>query len=355
MNRERHNISVCRKRHRTECVALAVAAALLLSGCGNKDMTLSQKIEALENWRVPGLVDEENDRLMMRRADAVAGGEDADGAVANAVAGENVDSSEKALAAAEEAERAAQERTMLAMQTLAGKWSELSDSLPLFRPIVSWFGDLELLEDGTYRSQTASGTWELSMDGMQITLRGSRGKTVADIVQDGNYTKLSVPELHLVFLRKGELKKYIDERFVCVKITAQNVEDYISRPVNIGVILDEKDKPTDESAWVLGSAAYEKGLVYYGRSENFSLTIQKYQTASETAILPYDTLSLTTGANFGRIMDARGTLVYVRAEYVTDNRMTDARTRTITFTDGTTHTTSMTWYSDLANYADWLM
>ncbi len=352
MNRQKNNVAAHRIRNRAGCAALLTAAALLLCGCGNKDMTLSQKIEALENWKLPGLVDEENDRLMMRKADAVAGAVDADGAVAGSVAGEG---DPDALAAAEEAVREEQTRIELAMQNLVGKWSELSDALPLFRPIISWFGDLELLDDGTYKSQTASGTWELSLDGTQVILRGSRGKTVADIVQDGGYTKLSVPELHLTFLRKGELKKYINERFVCVKITAQNVEDYIMRPVNVGVILDEKDKPTNESAWVLGSAAYEKGLVYYGRSENFTLTVQKYQTGSQDVILPYDTLALTTGANFGRITNARGTLVYVRAEYVADNRMTDARTRTITFTDGTTHTTSMTWYSDLANYNDWLM
>ena len=52
-------------------------------------------------------------------------------------------------------------------------------------------------------------------------------------------------------------------------------------------------------------------------------------------------------------MEAEGTLVFVRAEYVRENRMTDARTRTITFTDGTSHTTSMTWYSDLADYDEW--
>ena len=43
----------------------------------------------------------------------------------------------------------------------------------------------------------------------------------------------------------------------------------------------------------------------------------------------------------------------MREEFVADNRMTDARTRTITFNDGTTHTTSLTWYSDLADYKDW--
>ena len=105
---------------------------------------------------------------------------------------------------------------------------------------------------------------------------------------------------------------------------------------------------------MLSSPAYRDGLVYYGRSEDFHLRIQNTAGEDRTAILPSDTLSLANGASYGKITQASGTLVYVRSEFVADNRMTDARTRTLTFTDGTTHTTSMTWYSDLADYADWI-
>ena len=309
-----------------------------LSGCGifEKDMTLSQKIEALENWRLPGLrEDEPAGELPDAGAEALQQAEAEAAAAAEAQA---------------EAQRVAQLR---ARSTVLGKWSELSDHLPLFRPIVSWYGELNLMEDGSYTSGTTAGTWELSEDASQLILRGTRGKTTVDIVQDGAYTKLSVPELHLNFLRSRELEDYIKERFVFVKISMENVEDYIGRAVNVGVIPDEKDRPTNESAWVLPSPAYEKGLVYYGRSEDFSLEIQNNATGSRSVTIPYDTLPLVNGASFGRITQAAGTLVFVREEYVEDNRMTDARTRTLTFTDGTTHTTSLTWYSDLADYGEW--
>ncbi len=318
-------------------------AALLLTGCGKSGMTLSQRIEALENWTLPGL---REDSTALVGADAVTGGENSADVLAETAGG--LSEEEKAAAEAQAALHLEHQ-----MQQLSGTWSELSDSLPLFRPIVSWFGNLVLKEDGTWRSDTASGSWEFSVDGNQIILQSSRGKTVADIVQDGAYEKLSVPDLHLNFFRKNKLKAYIEERFVFVDITAENVSDYIRKPVNIGVILDEKDKPTGDSAWVLGSGVYGEGLVYYGRSEDFSLTLQNNATGSTRVILPYDTLSLTTGATFGHVTAASGTLVFVRSEYVSDNRMTDARTRTLTFTDGTTHTTSLTWYSDLADYSDW--
>ncbi len=331
--------------------ALLTALALLfiLTGCGNnlgrlypdntetgkQDKPLSERITEWEKFRLPGLRD--------------------DGAEAS---GENDTlTEEEAAAIAAEEEAAAQRQATRYSETVSiimGDWSELSEALPLFRPIVSWFGTLTILEDGSYSSGTGGGTWELSPDCTQMTLYGSRGKTLIDILNDGGYDKLCAPELNLNFLRSDELNDYIDERFVSVKLTKENVSDFIAKPRNIGIIPDEKKKPTNESAWLLSSSAYKDGLVYYGRSEDFQIRIQNTAGEDRTAILPYDTLSLVNWASFGRITQAKGTLVFIRAEYVADNRMTDARTRTLTLSDGTTHTTSMTWYTDLASYSDWI-
>ncbi len=239
------------------------------------------------------------------------------------------------------------------MRSLSGTWSELGDYLPLFQPIVSWYGDLVLEEDGTWRSKSTSGTWELNEDEAGLVLRGTRGKIQVRVVHDGSRTKLVMEDLHLCFLRKEQIRDYVGERFVTVRLTDQNAAKYITAPVCVGEILDEKDERTGESAWIIGSAAYADGLVYYGRSEDFRLVIQEFSSAgSRVVTLPYDTLALSTGLTFGRITEASGSLVFVRSEYVQENRMTDARTRTITFTDGTTHSTSMTWYSDLADYSE---
>ena len=331
---------LCSVSRRTAVLCALVLFALCLSGCGlaESGTTLSQKIEILENWKLPAFRDTPSPTPVLPDAGA------------EGMSPEEVE----AMLAEAEAQAEAQAAAMKRIQaSLLGEWSELSDHLPLFRPIVSWYGNLKLKEDGSYTSGSTSGTWELDDSGTELVLRGSRGKTVAHIVEDGKYLKLSVPELRLTFLRKDELKNYIDERFVSVRITKDNVNDYIAKPVNIGVILDEKDRPTNESAWVVGSPAYQDGLVYYGRSEDFFVDFQNSATGSRVISIPFDTLPLVTGATFGRITDAKGTLVFIRSEFVADNRMTDARTRTLTFTDGTTHTTSLTWYSDLADYIDW--
>ena len=334
-------------------IALTNLILFAFSGCGNnfgrlypdhttekQDKPLSERIAEWENFRLPGLRNEEDevDALLIAPDGSVLTEEEA-----------------AALAAEEQAAAESQAvRYSETIDTIVGEWAELSDALPLFRPIVSWFGSLTIDRDGTYSSGTGAGTWELSPDCTQLTLRGSRGKTIVDILDDGGYAKLCAPELHLNFFHSSELDDYIAERFVAVDLTAGNVDQYISRPKNVGVIPDEKDQPTNESAWILSSPAYAEGLVYYGRSEDFSISIQNTAGENRIAILPYDTLPLVNGASFGRITQAHGTLVYIRSEYVMGNRMTDARTRTLTLSDGTTHTTSMTWYPDLANYSEWV-
>lgn len=345
------------KKLPSQCVvSVAMTAALMLlmlCGCGNNlgrlypDNTeaaenrksLSERIAEWESFRLPGLREDTEESSGVLSEDGVPLTEE----------------ELAAIAAEEEAEAQRQlVRYSDTVKTITGEWSELSEALPLFRPIVSWFGSLTIREDGTYSSGTGNGTWELSPDFRKLVLMGSRGKTNIDIIQDGSYAKLCAPDLNLNFLRSSELDDYIAERFVTVKLSSGNVDQYISRPRNVGIIPDEKDNPTNESAWVLSSEAYDEGLVYYGRSEDFHIVIQNNAGENRTAILPYDTLPLVNGASFGKITQAEGTLVFIRKEFVTDNRMTDARTRTLTLTDGTTHTTSMTWYSDLADYSDWV-
>lgn len=237
---------------------------------------------------------------------------------------------------------------------LSGRWTELFDALPLQRSIISWFGELRLNTDGTYASDTSADTWEISGDGRVLTLKGSRGRITLDIVEDGPYTKLVAREMRLMFLRSDEIKEYIAERFVIVKLSESNVSDYIGEPVCVGEILDEKKKPTGDKAWIQPSPAYASGLVYYGQGSDFRFVLhQTAGTGTRRVLIPYDTLDLPGWASFGHPTEVSGTVIYVRGEFVADNRMTDARTRQLTFTDGTTHTTSLTWYSDLADYSDW--
>ncbi len=130
-------------RHISYLLLSAVLLSLCLSGCGfrNSDKTLSEWIEELENWKLPGLRGDDSPDNMLPDTETEA--------ILQAEA-------EAEAAALQEAQTAA---LLHARSTVLGEWSELSDSLPLFRPIVSWYGSLNLMEDGSYTSVTTSGTW----------------------------------------------------------------------------------------------------------------------------------------------------------------------------------------------------
>ena len=133
---------------RTVLLLLAALLCLCLTGCGNSEMTLSQRIEAWENWKLPGLRDDEPAAPELPDA----------GTEGMTLAEMEAAAAEAEAAAQAEARAAAQ---LWARSTVLGEWSELSDSLPLFRPIVSWYGNLKLLEDGTCRERMRSDYAEL--------------------------------------------------------------------------------------------------------------------------------------------------------------------------------------------------
>ena len=214
-----------------------------------------------------------------------------------------------------------------ARDTVAGEWVELDEVLGLSRPIVYWFGPLKLNASGVGESEGSQWTWDVSEDLSEIRLSGNRGKVTLDVIRDGAFTKLRDPN-------------------------GRYVLDIMDLPVCTGPILDEKDKPTGNSAWIQPSRKIDQGLVYYGRSEDFYYTlVVNGQTASEWRLdYPFDSLSAPEYTNFQRGSSAGGTLVFIRGAYVTENRMSDGRTRVLMLSDGMKYTTSQNWYVDVVDY-----
>ena len=133
---------------------------------------------------------------------------------------------------------------------------------------------------------------------------------------------------------------------------ATSIGEVMDLPVCTGPILDEKDKPTGSSAWIQPSRKIDQGLVYYGRSEDFYYTITVNGNTAEQWRLevPFDSLAAPEYTHFQRGSSAGGTLVFIRAAYVTENRMSDGRTRVLMLSDGMKYTTSQNWYVDVVDY-----
>ena len=249
-------------------------------------------------------------------------------------------------------EQRAESRRMNARQLYAGKWVELAEVLGINRPIVYWFGPLTLSEPGIGESDGSEWKWDVSEDGKELTLSGNRGKVTLEAVRDGAFTELRDPKGRYVLLREEEAESYVKARFVKFDVSADNIGDIMGLPVCAGPILDEKDKPTGNSAWIQPSRKIDDGLVYYGRSEDFYYTlVVNGNTAEEWRLnYPFDSLSAPEWTQFRRGSSAGGTLVFIRQAFVTDNHMTDGRTRTLTLSDGMKYTTSQNWYVDVVDY-----
>ena len=169
----------------------------------------------------------------------------------------------------------------------------------------------------------------------------------------GEYTRLIHPAKKLCFLRRSQIDDYIDSRFVTKRVTSGNIHDIIGAPAYVGRILDEKDRPTNEGVWIQESLVYGDGLVYYGRSEDFRYTIREYTMAGpveKELFYPFDSITAPLNTRFDPGSSAQGSLTFIREEFVAENVMTDNRTRTLRFTDGTSHTTSQNWYVDVVSY-----
>ncbi|MBO7668954.1 MAG: hypothetical protein J6S60_00055 [Oscillospiraceae bacterium] len=234
----------------------------------------------------------------------------------------------------------------------AGEWVELAEVLGVNRPIVYWFGPLTLRPDGTGESDGSEWTWDISEDLTGLRLSGNRGKVTLNVVRDGAFTELQDPNGRYVLLRTTEAEKYVNARFVKIDVTGDSIGEVMDLPVCTGPILDEKDKPTGSSAWIQPSRKIDQGLVYYGRSEDFYYTITVNGNTAEQWRLevPFDSLAAPEYTHFQRGSSAGGTLVFIRAAYVTENRMSDGRTRVLMLSDGMKYTTSQNWYVDVVDY-----
>ena len=264
---------------------------------------------------------------------------------------ENADRLEEAVAVMETLQTEA--AIVASRQHYVGEWVELSDELPIFTPIVSWFGPLILEEDGTYQTDRGESIWTLTDDCTQLILNTSQGKSVFDILDDGEFTRLIQPATKLCFLRRDQVDDFIASRFVIIEASSENIRDIIGAPAYVGRVLDEKDRPTGEGVWIQESLVYKDGLVYYGRSEDFCYNIRLYMgngPEDRFLLYPFDSIVAPMNTRIDPGGTAQGTLIFIREEFVEENVMTDNRTRTLRFTDGTSRTTSQNWYVDVVPY-----
>lgn len=261
----------------------------------------------------------------------------------------------------EEAKKAAEIEA--ARKALVGEWTEVYSTF-LYNYSAE---DFVFAEDGTVSTGNLSIEWGLSEDGGSVEFKF--GDTIAlsyDIVDYNGITALVNSQsdaVSSVFVRPEDYQRFVDQRFVAVEINSENIGDYIGEYVRIGRRLDEFGEPREDGGvCMFRSRAYEQGLVYVGSSADFVFEYSFHGNRGEYTFSSRDPFLLGeeyTDAVFQSFGRAKGTLYYVKAEYVAENsveNMNGFMTRVVRLTDGTKfvdNIITIRWDETDADYNDW--
>lgn len=204
---------------------------------------------------------------------------------------------------------------------------------------------LTLDENGTFLWCAGHcGTWTVSEDGKYIALTGDNlpdffGEAIPVFEEDG-FKKIQIVDSWGPFVLVEDHNTIFEMKYVAVELTAENVREYLGEPVKAGYVLNswgEEDKTAP--AYLLTSQVFDEGLVYVGCSNDFAVELiyEEYIemtyndiTAKTHIMEPFSLLQANEHAHEGTALEshfrpirigdkAKGTLYYVREEYVADN------------------------------------
>ena len=264
-----------------------------------------------------------------------------------------------AVQAAREASAAAERAA--AQKALAGKWVDVYSKVQLYMSS----SPLILNEDGSVVTDTLTYEWSLSDDGRSISLGyGGTALLLLNIVDEDGITALvnTFPNSSSnVYVREEDFQTFFDRRFVAVELSPENVGEYFGEFVRVGDWLDEFGDPIkDYGAYAFRSAAYERGLVYMGCSQDLAVEwTSKTRWGEDQSCLvsdPFTPQYLSEPVSFVSFGRVKGTLYYAKAEYVAENGLEPWEGqpypfRVIRFTDGTCFGFNG-WWQSAADYDD---
>lgn len=148
------------------------------------------------------------------------------------------------------------------------------------------------------------------------------------------------------YIREQDYQPFVERCFVEVELTMDNVGDYFGDCVLIGYCLDDWGEVMENATvYRMLSTAYENGLVFLSARDFLMEAIFRDQTGEDVCTIrePYEPIVYWHNLNsrefvaanreFVSISRVKGTLVFVRAEYVAENRI-DGNFRLIVLNNG---------------------
>ena len=226
--------------------------------------------------------------------------------------------------------------------------------------------NVELLTDGTCTVDgKETGSWSVSEDGETVMI-GNWIWGFTPVEEDGflklmdNYTNKEgeLPITSAVLVRAEDFEKIRGSMFTEIKVNAENIAEYVGELRELAAEQNEYGKNV-RAFYQFLSPAYENGLVFVAADDDFSFSAYIEPNNEWRRLMtfdyPYALLTEYRQMNFKYFTEAEGTLLYVKSEYVADNRIDENGCRTLTMRDGSRITdwlTEATWSVCPADYAD---
>jgi hypothetical protein len=178
----------------------------------------------------------------------------------------------------------------------------------------------ELQESGVFVSGNSTGHWSVDTASGKLVIDGTAWLVFEEdgftkIRPDQTYTSMYEPETCTRVMEKNR-SAAAEKKFVVVDLSEENILDYVGQPVLAGNRLDNQGNITN-ACYLYPSLVYDRGLVFFASGDDLCWECTDGNMSISYGDCPYlydSCQNELTGTAWGR-------LCYIRADYVTDNRL----------------------------------
>jgi|GEM_PF-6297448 len=199
--------------------------------------------------------------------------------------------------------------------------------------------DMSCLCDGV------RGTWQMNLDYATVDVVDSYGGGILyDLHTEEVAGDTRLTDGYSVFVRAEDYDRIRDQMFVTVQINRENFSQYMTF-TRIGNQEDSSGQPFG-STYMFTSNVYSQGLILYSVSEDFYFEAELWDDYHEEGYTPF-TWTISRDYPFAvvyawdaetydltAITAARGTLTFIRSQYVSENYADNDGDRVLVLADG---------------------
>lgn len=194
-----------------------------------------------------------------------------------------------------------------------------------------------LLADGSAYFGESAYTWTLNPNMQTVRLEGSN-RIVFEVVHNDEVLALTNPSF-MTCMKDEDYRAFRRDALQTVFLNGNSAETYFGDAVDVGAVRDAEGNETSSRLLAFHSTAYDNGYVYYYCSSDFALDYSAGRKFHGALYEPFGAVAYPKDVDPAKveITDAKGSVTFIRAEYVEELRFDpETNQRIITLTNGLT-------------------